>query len=944
MSNLQEIVVTAKRPQKNPNNKQYGNFYYSANTGQWTNMNTGVVLPENNIITDKNGVFWNFGSDGNVEKVNVSQEVKNHLQQLKQERGGDPVPLTVSFLNTLNKNFYKNKVTDAKLKSMPKESPRRWDQAPLRNPSDANVANNRQAAFQKIEDYKQIMNQLWEESGHNKQKFKDSLSKLPVPKVSQSDLNAWKQQTKINKSNEISNDLDDLILKILATGAMATGAGEAANPIIQMVTKPINFAVDMGSYMVADKGLQKIGLTDDSLNGWGKWVRILPAALLGGFGADKALTTLSKKTSLVTKPTYLTWEDAVKRKDDWIKLQKRSEESINDQLNNNSLKGYLKEDALAASSRYNSEYLPKKQLIEQQRASLKGMAKEPKADLRKLIKVEEKELNNLATSMRSEQTVKDAAKQIKEVTLNNKLNLVRNRINKYDNKYSPLINYTLSNAGMQLSKVPGTYIGAVAGNAFANVPYVGDMISYALPSLGGRLYQRRLGETLYARSGGQRGLKNVVHFLQYISPLPHSDNPFAKYGKDWSSKLRKKYKYLTAAKGIVSTILGIPGTNYTGLYVSPGNITEVASGAKYSQGYTGGKGHGIRGMAYWNEKSPYFEEYGTRKLQNDDFLLSGGDTRRTSGEKIRTYRQKNIAWDDYSLLDGSPLFVDGRINPKVKPLVSTKNIPIAKAKNYISKSGKENTNMFVAYDQAGHLYIPVKNTKTGEISYVGWDYNGPGSGATSEGGFWKNALTKAFGDVLWKPATQTEVVTLSSSEKGVPVANQEGKLLAPGFIHKKGGKLSSKKLISKCQNGRTLPIPTSQFTQKYGQKMVNMYSALRSFGIPEQAAFDTTWQSLKEQPNGYYAFGRPSKDIDQWSSRSNYSLTNGLYKAARDSTNFNTFINPVLSKGYNKNSGYKAWLQKGREDAKNYLNQYLKLNNIQDKPVVQINTNSNNMV
>lgn len=154
------------------------------------------------------------------------------------------------------------------------------------------------------------------------------------------------------------------------------------------------------------------------------------------------------------------------------------------------------------------------------------------------------------------------------------------------------------------------------------------------------------------------------------------------------------------------------------------------------------------------------------------------------------------------------------------------------------------------------------------------------------------------------------------------------------------------KLIPKFQNAGKLPTKPIQFNT-YGidpTKLILMYSTLRQKGIPEQAAFDTTWQSLKEQPKGYYAFGRPSKDIDQWSTRSNYSLTKGLYKAARDSTNYNTFIDPVLRKGYNKKPGYKTWLYNGRQNAVDYLNQYLKLNNIPDKPIVQINNNYDNNV
>lgn len=157
--------------------------------------------------------------------------------------------------------------------------------------------------------------------------------------------------------------------------------------------------------------------------------------------------------------------------------------------------------------------------------------------------------------------------------------------------------------------------------------------------------------------------------------------------------------------------------------------------------------------------------------------------------------------------------------------------------------------------------------------------------------------------------------------------------------HKDGGVIYQ-------QRGIIMPNTPTYFKQ-YGispTKFISMYQALRQRGIPEQAAFDTTWQSNKEQPRGNYAFGRPSSSIDQWANRSSYSLNKGIYKAARDSTNYNTFINPVLKAGYNKNKGYKTWLLNGRDPAKQFINQYNTLNHTGDKPITQIFNMNNNQV
>ena len=155
--------------------------------------------------------------------------------------------------------------------------------------------------------------------------------------------------------------------------------------------------------------------------------------------------------------------------------------------------------------------------------------------------------------------------------------------------------------------------------------------------------------------------------------------------------------------------------------------------------------------------------------------------------------------------------------------------------------------------------------------------------------------------------------------------------------HQNGG-------VLKGQIGLTIPN-SPQYFKQYGidsTKFANMWQSLVDKGIPQQAAFDTVWQSLKETPKGYYAFGVHKPNLNQWSNQAFKSLTTGLYKAARDSTNFQQYRKATYK--YNPSPKYTNWLKNGRSSGIQFINDYRKANHIQGDPIVMLDSqNINNL-
>lgn len=135
--------------------------------------------------------------------------------------------------------------------------------------------------------------------------------------------------------------------------------------------------------------------------------------------------------------------------------------------------------------------------------------------------------------------------------------------------------------------------------------------------------------------------------------------------------------------------------------------------------------------------------------------------------------------------------------------------------------------------------------------------------------------------------------------------------------------------------------------RKYGNKLSEMFMALKNRGLNNQPAFEIAWQSLKEQPNRWYSFGNSFNNVDSWADNVvNHQLKRNIYKRAKDSTNFWQYRQATLP--YNRNAGYTEWLLQGRNKAKDYINNYMQQNNIDGKPIaynlLEQNNNLNSYV
>lgn len=109
----------------------------------------------------------------------------------------------------------------------------------------------------------------------------------------------------------------------------------------------------------------------------------------------------------------------------------------------------------------------------------------------------------------------------------------------------------------------------------------------------------------------------------------------------------------------------------------------------------------------------------------------------------------------------------------------------------------------------------------------------------------------------------------------------------------------------------------------------DMFNALVSRGVPNQAAFEIAWQSLKEKTKGYYSFGTTFKDLNSWANNVvNRQLKRPIYKQAVKATNFQEYRN--ATKAYNTQPFYTKWLQEGREAGRKVINNYIRDNNLGD--------------
>lgn len=142
--------------------------------------------------------------------------------------------------------------------------------------------------------------------------------------------------------------------------------------------------------------------------------------------------------------------------------------------------------------------------------------------------------------------------------------------------------------------------------------------------------------------------------------------------------------------------------------------------------------------------------------------------------------------------------------------------------------------------------------------------------------------------------------------------------------------------VLKAQDGTIIPKTPNTFKQ-YGidsAKFIKMWNGLINKGIPQQSAFDATWQANKEEPKGYYSYGKKKSDLNSWIDSAADSLLVGAYKDAKNAQNFDQYRKATFK--YNKNPGYTSWLKANRQDAVNFINKYKQQNGITGKPITQL--------
>lgn len=92
---------------------------------------------------------------------------------------------------------------------------------------------------------------------------------------------------------------------------------------------------------------------------------------------------------------------------------------------------------------------------------------------------------------------------------------------------------------------------------------------------------------------------------------------------------------------------------------------------------------------------------------------------------------------------------------------------------------------------------------------------------------------------------------------------------------------------------------------------------------------------MKEVPKSYYSFGSKFNDVNSWADNVvNHQLKRDIYKNAVNAKNFNEYRKATLP--YNRNAGYTEWLLQGRDQGKQFINDYIQDNNL-GEPVVMNN-------
>lgn len=256
MAELQEVTVTAARPKYS---KRFGNFYYSPSKKRWFNKNQSGFIPKGNRIFFNNKILQ-LNSDGSITTLKDDKIDRRSTWEKTYAKKWENQPYTLKNLKTEAQLDYYNK-------TLPKEKPDWLTQARI------NTSENKSRY---LEGKKKL-----------KQGIKDKDTKYAISRD---------KRTKLGY--ETADAIKDTFAGMIgATAAVAAAPTAALYPIIH----PGRFIASVASSSAADAALQKAGLDDKSLKGFGKPVRTLLSMFAGGMGDVAANTIKQGLVALETK-------------------------------------------------------------------------------------------------------------------------------------------------------------------------------------------------------------------------------------------------------------------------------------------------------------------------------------------------------------------------------------------------------------------------------------------------------------------------------------------------------------------------------------------------------------------------------------------------------------------------------------------------------------------
>lgn len=756
MANLQDVVIIGNK-NKSHITKQYGDFKYNTQKHRWYNSKLGGYLPLGNSITAANGKVYQFNSDCSVtDKTNLLSKSEQKYKDLYHKA---PTVQT-------RKNLKKSEEGLKYLESIPKPKTNWFLQA-----KDNTTKANRNPQKKVIADPdKLITTGLESMLGAPLTIINIGMKKLQGKPITEDDIvKGWTPLSAINDSKEIHNFKSagkfivkeaNKMLNTAVSGTLPLGVTtlpSAAKTLTKESIKnnAVRLVSDMANYTAVNKVLDSLGIQN-------KDIRNLASIGIGGFTSDMLLNQLTKRTSLTPRGTYLPLSDARARAEQYVNQAKQVATSPKTKAQK-----AIETSVPVVSTKKNG-------LIYTHTGTQKNTKIKDDISLDKYFNILENRSNKLAKTVK--QAAEDTARQKSAQRIVNHSNLVKNGLT--------LTNYIFSNGLLQVPKI----VYGTVPVLWENYNNIQDPIGI-VPVVTGRSAQINLGNTIYARSGGKRGLNNVKNYLIEESGKDISNSPSGKTGKymkanNWKDKIR----------ALIGTITLNPGNNYTQEYIVPnissknvkynGNLSTAIAGRMFSQGADASIDGGVRGLNYGKSLETRFLTKGQTRKNSGEYL----DTRKELGAPITTYFQRGIDFTQFKTPDGKPIIINGQINPNIPRTSSIANVPIGQIPYTQTINRKTIPTYATMYlDQAGHQVLKAVD-KNGLPVEIGIDYAGPGSGLQVDGNFGignalKTSLNKAFGDLLWKPALQTEVVTVSRPQELTKngVLSNRSKHLLPYF-------------------------------------------------------------------------------------------------------------------------------------------------------------------